>query len=250
MISACRLISAYFVISIFYALPALSQISQGIATPSFLQLSRDERNAYFKFSTDERYWWISIQMLSWEDCMIAKGPFFQGVRQLSQEEVEAHLRQLSLVEVEARLGSGFSRDFFNAARIIGYYKPVLPMLDDTCQLPENASIHERAQRVASASLKEEANKIDQYNQQMKEENERLRRDIALQRTIMTAPFCSEQLNQVANSHKVSIYTIGKSLETSIGYAAVDQLLNNMTNTWVYRRYQCKPVLRPMPPAGF
>jgi hypothetical protein len=216
---------------------ANAQLSQEPIPSPWPLLTLEELQAFTRHIESEKYYWLSIQSHAWEDCMISKGYDALAVNQKAMNEIESIL------------GPAFDRVYFNATRKIGYHRVVFPFLNQSCHLPNDAAIQQRANQAALDALNIESARLGRYVNQLKAENERLRQDNKLMEAIKSAPYCSQAVIDKANSEKENFYQWGAALQRQLGYSAANLLLDDMISRLIYTRNKCRPILRPIPPAG-
>jgi hypothetical protein len=222
--------------SLAYPLAAHAQHFESINPLPASMWTPEERASFHRFIANERYWWLSIQMLSWEDCMISQGHNSHEVIRISSDQVKSVL------------GPYANMTFFSAVRKIGYHKNVIPLLGSDCLLPQNAEVQQLANRLAMDELNKTVQDFLRYVQQLKDENKKLEEDIALQKAIKLAPYCNYSTDILANTDKEHLYSLGPPLQRIMGYAAANALLNGIIERRYYRKNQCRPILKPMPPS--
>ena len=216
---------------------ANAELSQDPIPPPRPLLTSEEIEAFTRHMASEKYYWVSVQSHAWVDCMISKG--YDAIA----------VNQQSVNGIEATLGPSFDRAYFNATRKFGYHRAVLPFLNESCHLPNDAAIQKRANQAALDALSIEAARTDKYVEQLRTENERLKQDNNLMIAIKSAPVCSQAVIDKANIDKENFYQWGAALQRQLGYSAANLMLDDMIIRLTYGRNKCRPILRPMPPTG-
>ncbi len=238
LFSRLRAVSISVGIAFSFAQAGLAQVSNSTSLPPRMLLTNEEVKAQERHVENERYWWVAIQTHAWEDCMASKGYDPTVISYLAENEVRSIL------------GATYDRAYFSGSRKIGFHRAVFPLLDANCHLPNDSDIQQRAYQAAVNALRLDADRMDRYVKHLKEENDQLRQDNALQEAIRSAPFCAEAVNKIANYEKSRLHSVGRPLERALGYSAADLTLDDMIARQTYKQNRCRPILRPMPPAGF